>query len=99
MQQRGIRPAVLETLLDRGQVRRGPGNSEIVRSTSRCISVDCVRLVDAIRIACIAMSFSSRVGTNSCPSRMNRRSEPRNASTATGTTIHRARIAQPTVGS
>ena len=30
MQQRGIRPAVLETLLDLGRVRRGPGNSEIV---------------------------------------------------------------------
>jgi hypothetical protein len=30
MQQRGIRPAALATLLDLGQVRRGPGNSEIV---------------------------------------------------------------------
>lgn len=30
MQQRGIRPSALAALLDRGRVRRGPGNSEIV---------------------------------------------------------------------
>ena len=46
-----------------------------VLSTESCIACDCVRPAEGMRMACIAMFFSSSVGMNSWPSRV----KPNNA--------------------
>ena len=53
--------------------RSTSGNALIVRSSSLCIDIACVRLVPGMRKACIAMSPSSRLGMNSLPIRVSSR--------------------------
>ena len=47
------------------------GSALTVFSTSSCIACDWSSAVLGMRSACIAMFFSSSVGMNSCPSRVN----------------------------
>ena len=51
-------------------------------STASCIAVDASSDVLGMRMACIAMSFSSSVGMNSWPSRVNKNSETTKTATA-----------------
>ena len=44
------------------------GKRLTVFSTASCIACDCVSAVEGMRIACMAMFFSSSVGMNSWPS-------------------------------
>ena len=50
------------------------GCARTAASTCNCMPCDCERDVDGMRMACIATSFSSSVGMNSCPSRVNKSS-------------------------
>ncbi len=64
-----------------------------------CISMDWVRLVPGMRMACIATSPSSRFGTNSLPSRVASRPHPTTSTSAPATIQRPRRRAKPSIGS
>ncbi len=58
------------------------GNVLTMFSLANCMSCDCASEVEGMRLTSITMFFSSRMGTNSWPRRVNSRAAATTSSTA-----------------